>query len=108
MDYILKNYEYIQHNIVIQIFQKLYRDLQVLLCEVDSDYSNLPQSIAVRSGPSHLNDSMDRKEFLRECRLLASLTHTNIVTLLGVAMSEEPYCTLLEHSSHGDLYHYLR
>merc|ERR1719510_1622674 len=67
---------------------------EVLLCEVDSDYSNLPQSIAVRSGPSHLNDSMDRKEFLRECRLLASLTHTNIVTLLGVAMSEEPYCTL--------------
>ena len=23
-------------------------------------------------------------------------------------MSEEPYCTILEHSLYGDLYHYLR
>ena len=28
--------------------------------------------------------------------------------LIGVAMSEEPYCTILEHSLYGDLYHYLR
>lgn len=28
--------------------------------------------------------------------------------LIGVAMSEEPYCTILEHSLLGDLYHYLR
>ena len=75
---------------------------------MDSDYSNVPQSVAVRSGPNHLNDSIDRQEFLRENRLLASLRHTNIIKLVGVAMSEEPYCTLLEHSSHGDLYHYLR
>ena len=86
----------------------IFHFFQVLLCEVDSDYSNVPQPVAVRSGPSHLNDSIDRQEFLRESRLLATLRHTNIAKLLGVAMSEEPYCTILEHSLHGDLYHYLR
>jgi discoidin domain receptor family protein 2 len=66
------------------------------------------QPVAVRSGPSHLNDSIDRQEFLRESRLLATLRHANVAKLVGVAMSEEPYCTILEHSLHGDLYHYLR
>lgn len=74
---------------------------------MDSDYSNVPQPVAVRSGPS-LHDSIDRQEFLRESRLLSTLRHTNVVRLLGVAMSEEPYCSILEHSLHGDLYHYLR
>ena len=65
--------------------------------------------MAVRSsGPNHLSDSTDRQEFLRESRLLASLRHTNVAKLIGVAMSEEPYCTILEHSLQGDLYHYLR
>ena len=64
--------------------------------------------MAVRSGPCHLNDSIDRQEFLRECRLLATLRHTNVAKLIGVAMSEEPHCTILEHSLYGDLYHYLR
>ena len=64
--------------------------------------------MAVRSGPCHLNDSIDRQEFLRECRLLATLRHTNVTKLIGVAMSEEPHCTILEHSLYGDLYHYLR
>ena len=82
--------------------------LQVLLCEVDSDYSNVPQPVAVRAGPTHLNDSIDRQEFLRESRLLATVRHSNVVKLVGVAMSEEPYCSVLEHSLHGDLYHVLR
>ena len=75
---------------------------------MDSDYSNLPQPVAVRSGPTHLNDSIDRQEFLRESRLLSTLRHSNVIKLVGVAVSEEPYCTVLEHSLHGDLYHYLR
>lgn len=74
---------------------------------MDSDYSNVPQPVAVRSGPS-LHDSIDRQEFLRESRLLSTLRHANVVRLFGVAMSEEPYCSILEHSLHGDLYHYLR
>ena len=83
---------------------------QALICEVDSDYSNLPQPVvAVRSGlAGHLSDSLDRQDFVRESRLLSTLRHTNVVKLVGVAMSEEPYCTILEHSAHGDLYHYLR
>ena len=64
--------------------------------------------MAVRSGPNHLNDSIDRQDFLRESRLLATLRHSNVTKLIGVAMSEEPYCTILEHSLYGDLYHYLR
>ena len=80
----------------------------MLVCEVDSDYSNLPQPVAVRSGPAHLSDNIDRQEFLREGRLLSTLRHTNIVKLIGVAVAEDPYCTVLEHSLHGDLYHYLR
>jgi hypothetical protein len=82
--------------------------LQVLLCEIDSDYSNIPQPVAVRSGPVHSNDSVDRQDFLRECRLLATLRHNHVAKLVGVAMSEEPYCSILEHSLQGDLYHYLR
>ena len=84
--------------------------MQALICEIDSDYSNLPQPVvAVRSGlAGHLSDSIDRQEFLRESRLLSTLRHTNVVKLVGVAISEEPYCTILEHSVHGDLYHYLR
>ncbi len=85
---------------------------QVLFCELDSDYSNMPQAVAVRSGPSHSNvispDVLDRQDFLKECRLLASLRHANIAKLVGVTVSEEPYCSILEHSPHGDLYHYLR
>lgn len=64
--------------------------------------------MAVRSGPNQLHDSIDRQEFLRESRLLSTLRHVNVARLVGVAMSEEPYCTILEHSLHGDLYHYMR
>ncbi len=38
----------------------------------------------------------------------ATLRHTNIVTLVGVSTADGPYCSVLEHSLHGDLYNYLR
>lgn len=78
----------------------------------------MPQSVAVRSKPALKSASssevttgaaaVDREDFLRECRLLASLNHPNVVKLLGVSVSEEPFCSVLEHSLQGDLYHYLR
>jgi hypothetical protein len=57
---------------------------KVLLCEADSDYSNVPQAVAVRSCPHNVCDAVDRDDFLRECRLLASLRHTNIVALVSI------------------------
>ena len=86
----------------------IFFDWQVLLCETDSDYSNVPQPVAVRSCPHNSIDALDREDFLRECRLLASLRHTNVVTLVGVTTSDGPYCSVLEHSLQGDLYNYLR
>ena len=51
---------------------------------------------------------MDREDFLRECRLLASIQHQNVARLVGVCTTEQPYCSVLEHSLIGDLYGYLR
>ena len=77
----------------------------MFLCEVDSDYSNVPQAVAVRSCP---HNNVDRDDFLRECRLLASVRHANVASLVGVTTADGPYCAVLEHSLHGDLYNYLR
>ena len=79
--------------------------LQILVCEVDSAYSNMPQTVALRSSQ---DTYQERDEFLTESRLLASLQHPNVIRLMGVSMSEEPYCSVLEHSAQGDLYSYLR
>ena len=80
----------------------------MLLCEADSDYSNVPQAVAVRSCPQNNVDNIERDDFLRECRFLASIRHANVVALVGVSTSDGPYCYVLEHSLHGDLYNYLR
>lgn len=93
---------------------------QVLLCEVDSTYSNVPQSVAVRSAAA-ASAGGDREDFLRECRLLAGLSHANVARLVGVCTpaaagsddddgdsSAPSYCSVLEHSPQGDLYHFLR
>ncbi len=79
---------------------------QVLLCEVESAYSNVPQSVSVRSFGGH----QERDGFVRECKLLASLSHPNVTRLIGVITDDEkkPFCSVLEHSAQGDLYHYLR
>ena len=81
----------------------------MLLCEIESAYTNMPQSVAVRSRPPTSKstsptqgqpDKDEREEFLRECRLLASLDHSHVVKLVGVSMSSEadPYCAIFEHS----------
>ena len=91
----------------------------VMICEVDSDYSNVPQTVAVRSSASSIrpeassNDATadDIEEGLKECRFLASLKHPNIVRLFGVIppnAGADKLCSVLEHSSQGDLYHFLR
>lgn len=79
--------------------------IQVLVCEIDTAYSNVPQVVAVRSCSTF---SEDREEFLRECRFLVSLQHPNIARLVGVSTSQDPNCSILEHSVQGDLYHFLR
>jgi len=50
---------------------------KVLLCEADSDYSNVPQPVAVRSCPHNSIDILEREDFLRECRLLVRKTMKN-------------------------------
>ncbi|XP_059092604.1 discoidin domain-containing receptor 2-like [Tigriopus californicus] len=78
---------------------------EVLVCEIDTAYSNVPQAVAVRSC-STFNE--EQEEFLRECRFLVSLQHPNIARLVGVSTSQDPFCSILEHSAQGDLYHFLR
>lgn len=72
----------------------------------------MPQTVAVRSCSAA---PTDREDFLRECRLLAGLNHSNVARLVGVCVSSSPsddipgpYCSIHEHSQQGDLYHYLR
>ncbi|XP_040576921.1 discoidin domain-containing receptor tyrosine kinase B [Lepeophtheirus salmonis] len=77
---------------------------EVLRCEMDSNYSNIPIIIAARSVPGRVS----REDFNREAHLLASLNHENMVSLLGVLSSTSEdgslsRSTLLEYSLLGDL-----
>lgn len=78
--------------------------MQVLICEIETAYSNLPEVVAVRSAQ---DSYVDREDFLRESRLVSSIQHPNVVRLLGVCTVDQPYCTILEHSRLGNLYTYL-
>lgn len=86
------------------------------MCDLETAYSNVPQLVAVRSsspstsptGSSPGASGSDREDFLRESRLLATLTHPHVAKLLGVCTTEEPYCFVMEHGAHGDVYNYLR
>ena len=103
----------------------------MVLCETDSDYSNVPQIVAVRSTPNHNKHSIakaktsndeilngessfaNKEEFLRECNFLASLKHPNITRIVGVSMAptdavSSHHCSVLEHFPQGDLWHFLR
>jgi serine/threonine protein kinase len=109
------------------------RIFQVLICEVDSAYSNIPKTVAVRSAsksssasssPSSTNSAsscsfrQNKDDFLRECRLLSTLHHPNLIRLVGVITEADdddeedqhksPYCAVLEHSLQGDLCTFLR
>ena len=124
---------------------------QVAVCEIDTAYSNVPLCVAVRStgkmahsvgsarlspASSSLSSTNSKKstasssnqtkdDFLRECRLLSSLQHPNLIRLVGVItdcdeeksadgeeeddkMKKKPLCFVLEHSTQGDLYHFLK
>ena len=123
---------FFESNHTINIFCFLDK---VVLCETDSEYSNIPQVVAVRSTSNHKNHPSikskggankdentmineesfiaNKEEFLRECNLLASLKHPNIARLLGVSMAHieaisSYHCSVLEHFPQGDLWNFLR
>lgn len=62
---------------------------------------------AVKTLSEGLN-SQDRLELLREARLMASLTHPNLVQLIGVCTDVAHTMILVELMPHGDLKTYLR
>ncbi|CAB3991422.1 Muscle, skeletal receptor tyrosine kinase, partial [Paramuricea clavata] len=49
-----------------------------------------------------------KEEFNQEACLMNYLNHPNIVCLLAVSATEEPYCMIFEFMSNGDLSEYLR
>ncbi|VDP66019.1 unnamed protein product, partial [Schistosoma curassoni] len=49
-----------------------------------------------------------RDEFLEEARLMKSLRHPNLVTLLGACTREPPYYIVTEFMCNGNLLDYLR
>lgn len=52
--------------------------------------------------------SQTRKEFFREATLMNTFDHPNILRLLGVCISQEPFCMIFEFMELGDLNNYLR
>ena len=118
------------------------------MCEIESAYTNLPLTVAVRpaaairrqsrrqkrsndvsvgttsssssssvslaaeDSASQEQDQQQQEHYRRECRLLASLRHRNVARLVGVCAagnsSSSLPSTVLEHSSQGDLYSFLR
>ena len=49
-----------------------------------------------------------KRDFDQEACLMNYLRHPNIVQLLAVSATEEPYCMIFEFMSNGDLSEYLR
>lgn len=45
----------------------------------------------------------DRMEFLREAEAMVKLTHPNLVQIIGVAVQQRPWLTVLEYIKYGDL-----
>ena len=62
---------------------------------MESAYSNVSRPVLVRPH----SDSSTREEFLSECRLLGSLSHDNVASLLGVVAEETPYCAVIQYSA---------
>lgn len=50
----------------------------------------------------------EKKEFMREVRLLAGLEDENISRVLGVCETRTPYFVVMEYLEHGDLTKFLR
>lgn len=45
----------------------------------------------------------DRNEFLREAEVMVKLKHANLVRLVGVAVQQRPWLTVLEYVKYGDM-----
>ena len=63
--------------------------------------------VAVKTLKPSSKDS-DQNEFLEEAELQLGLEHSNIVNILGVAMTAKPYLCALEFALYGDLLEILK
>ena len=77
-----------------------------------SSSSSSSASLAAEDSASEELEHQQQEHYRRECRLLASLRHRNVARLVGVcaagSSSSALPSTVLEHSSQGDLYSFLR
>ena len=64
-------------------------------------------SVAIKIMKENLPPSASRA-FVREGIRLRPLNHVNVIKLLGVCFTSEPYLIVLEHMSNGDLKTFLR
>ena len=65
-------------------------------------------NVAIKSMLKSGTPPMALRQFEYEARLLASLTHAHIVSVLGVCFKESPQMLVLELMAGGDLRSYLR
>ncbi|KFD58994.1 hypothetical protein M514_00157 [Trichuris suis] len=79
---------------------------EVHLCSWPSDQH--PDRLVALKCLRPVNDSSVLEDFGREYRILASLENENLVRLLGINMSEQPWFMAVEYLCHGDLATFLR
>ncbi|XP_072173224.1 inactive tyrosine-protein kinase transmembrane receptor ROR1-like [Diadema setosum] len=82
-------------------FGKVYRGE---LMGLNNQYSTTP--IIIKTLSENANTAL-QSDYQRETSVMASLTHPNIITLLGVCFKEKPNCMLFEFLPHGDLHEFL-
>lgn len=84
-------------------FGEVYLALQVMKNKGEGKAelgNSLPRAVKILRKSA---GQADRMEFLREAEAMVKLTHPNLVQIVGVAVQQRPWLTVLEYIKYGDL-----
>jgi serine/threonine protein kinase len=62
-----------------------------------------PVMRAVKTLKAANANAADRQEFIREAECMFDFDHPNVTCIMGVAVQQPPWLTVLEFMEHGDL-----